>query len=282
MTETNTPDPQAARPETKSCSRCGPKPRSAFGADRRRPDGLQSTCRECYAKQDRERRVSDPAYRERKVAESARQYWKDPAKHAAARKRTPSAQPEAKRAYNQAYWVANKDDLTALALQRYWEDPEAARSGAMGRYYDKLEENRARARRYAAEHRREALARTQAWMLANPDRVKASARLRVEREMAALVDVVTVLELGKRDHWICWICSKKVDPALDWRSDPMGGTKDHLIPITEDGLTEWRNLRLAHWACNRRRQKGHQMATPLLLLGDFGELAVPSPPPSEA
>lgn len=58
--------------------------------------------------------------------------------------------------------------------------------------------------------------------------------------------------VAERDNWTCWICEIKVDPELP-STNRMGGTIDHVVPISKGGTDEWDNLKLAHWICNVKR-----------------------------
>jgi 5-methylcytosine-specific restriction endonuclease McrA len=41
------------------------------------------------------------------------------------------------------------------------------------------------------------------------------------------------------------------------RTFGLGGTVDHVIPISKGGLDVMENVKLAHWTCNR--QKGNKI-----------------------
>jgi len=52
--------------------------------------------------------------------------------------------------------------------------------------------------------------------------------------------------LQERDGVLCWICH-----------EPLSGTisVDHVVPRCQGGDDRALNLRLAHWACNRRKER---------------------------
>jgi DNA-directed RNA polymerase subunit RPC12/RpoP len=55
-----------------------------------------------------------------------------------------------------------------------------------------------------------------------------------------------------RDHWRCYLCSRAIDPNLQW-PDEWSGTADHVIPYSVCQHNRPENLRAAHWACNRTK-----------------------------
>ena len=62
----------------------------------------------------------------------------------------------------------------------------------------------------------------------------------------------TFLNIGERDNWTCYICEEVVNTNLP-RTSRMGGTVDHVVPISRGGDDSLENLRLAHWICNIRK-----------------------------
>ena len=58
--------------------------------------------------------------------------------------------------------------------------------------------------------------------------------------------------IAERDDWICWICELRIDPDLPG-TNRMGGTVDHVIPISKGGTDDLDNLKPAHWICNVKR-----------------------------
>lgn len=61
------------------------------------------------------------------------------------------------------------------------------------------------------------------------------------------------LEICKRDRWRCGICGERVNPALEY-PHPKCASLDHVLPVSEGGLSEPANLRLVHLVCNLRRR----------------------------
>lgn len=58
--------------------------------------------------------------------------------------------------------------------------------------------------------------------------------------------------IAERDNWTCWICELRIDPELP-STNRMGGTVDHVVPISKGGTDDWDNLKPAHWICNVKR-----------------------------
>ena len=58
--------------------------------------------------------------------------------------------------------------------------------------------------------------------------------------------------VAKRDRWRCRICGGAVNPDTP-RTEPTGGSLDHIIPVANGGPHIYSNIRLTHSACNKRR-----------------------------
>lgn len=66
----------------------------------------------------------------------------------------------------------------------------------------------------------------------------------------------------KRDGWRCGICAERVNPSLEY-PHPRAASLDHVVPVSEGGLSDPANLRLVHLVCNLRRRNlggGEQLA----------------------
>lgn len=72
----------------------------------------------------------------------------------------------------------------------------------------------------------------------------------------------TVLLVGHRFKWRCWICGKKVNPHD--HDGPHHASVDHVVSIRDGGNNHFPNLRLAHQSCNAWRdgQNVEPFATP--------------------
>lgn len=77
--------------------------------------------------------------------------------------------------------------------------------------------------------------------------------LRRRRKRDAYVKRVIRRRIYERDAWKCGICRRKVDPSLEV-PHPLAKTIDHIVPISQGGTHEPRNVRLAHFICNSQRR----------------------------
>lgn len=76
---------------------------------------------------------------------------------------------------------------------------------------------------------------------------------------------------------VCWICKargvsrklRRIDLELSGL-DPMGFSRDHVIPLCKGGSNKLANLRPAHRCCNMRRA-GINVATPWSPDADLGQ-----------
>ena len=76
---------------------------------------------------------------------------------------------------------------------------------------------------------------------------------RAQIKQAPIIDpVIDIAVLYIRDKGICSLCHKTVKQALHW-PDPMSATMDHIIPLTKGGEHSWKNVALAHFICNTRK-----------------------------
>lgn len=72
------------------------------------------------------------------------------------------------------------------------------------------------------------------------------------RQGVAKPSNIHYVEIFERDNGICWLCGEPVDSNLP-RVSRMGGTIDHIVPISRGGSDVLDNCRLAHWICNNRK-----------------------------
>lgn len=63
---------------------------------------------------------------------------------------------------------------------------------------------------------------------------------------------ISVEIIAKRDSYICHLCNQLVDMDIK-RTDKLGATIDHVLPISKGGLDTMENVALAHWICNIRK-----------------------------
>lgn len=77
-------------------------------------------------------------------------------------------------------------------------------------------------------------------------------RNHLRRSVARSGDLITVAVLGRRDGWVCHLCSRSVPRDASY-PDPMSGSIDHLVPVSDGGSHTLANVALAHLTCNVRR-----------------------------
>lgn len=53
----------------------------------------------------------------------------------------------------------------------------------------------------------------------------------------------------ERDHWVCWICGKKINRRRKGR-ESLAPSIDHVIPLSRGGDDTLSNVRAAHFGCN--------------------------------
>jgi 5-methylcytosine-specific restriction endonuclease McrA len=200
-----------------------------------------------------------------------------------------------RRAYNKAYYAANRDRLRAKAKARAaakrQADPEAVRT--YGRVYRRThaEINRARARAWAAAHPERVRARVQAWKTAhqeekraynkaweaahpehrraararyyrkNIDKYRADvAQRRAAKAQAPLNDLTPAQwrKIQERYDHRCAYCQRRAKGHLP---------QDHITPLSQGGAHTAMNIVPACKTCNSRKQDRPPLAPvqPLLL-----------------
>jgi 5-methylcytosine-specific restriction endonuclease McrA len=96
------------------------------------------------------------------------------------------------------------------------------------------------------------------WSDAKRDRYH---RRRALKRNAATGQPVRLQEIALRDGLRCF-CGDVVDMALEW-PHPMSKSLDHVVPLSQGGLHDPSNVRLAHLHCNTLRGNrggGEQLA----------------------
>lgn len=213
----------------------GGKPCQTEGCENpKRPGGGQRYCDPCYLDAKERRRVAacerTAAWKKanpERAKENEAQWRKA---HPEKNNQWARVHPEEKKAYDQAYYLANAEKLKENA--RVW-----------------YAENTDRALINVAEYRR-----------ANPDKVAAHDAMRNYRRRTRIEDGEVELfeprEIYDRDSWICHICNQPIDPSTLW-PDTRSASMDHVIPISCGGHHTRDNVKASHLGCNIR--KGNRM-----------------------
>lgn len=63
------------------------------------------------------------------------------------------------------------------------------------------------------------------------------------------------VQIAERDKWRCGICGGAVSKDRRY-PDPLCGSLDHVIPVSQGGTSDPYNLRLTHLRCNVQRRDG--------------------------
>lgn len=110
--------------------------------------------------------------------------------------------------------------------------------------YQKSHAEQLRAYRAANAERRRAAAA--AWQAANPEAVnRYHAERRARKQGAPVVERIYRAKVWERDGGRCHICGRKADPN-NWHLE-------HLVPLVLGGEHSYRNVAVAHPACNLRK-----------------------------
>ncbi len=209
--------------------------------------------------------------------------------------------PEQVKAYQAAYYQANKERLSAQGAE--WRDKNTEKIRAQDAAYyqantEKIRaqsaawqrENAERVKRRKAEYRRENLGKIQeknaAYYQANSDRLKAksiayckenpekvnihSAARRARKAAAPIVENVDRRVLFERDGGICHLCNLPVE----W-SDMHG---DHIVSLKRGGDHSYANMATSHSRCNLRKGCKPLPSPPLETADcDHADLGAPAP-----
>lgn len=182
-----------------------------------RPSG-KSQCRAClhaaHSKRNRERRLEDPAFRERETNRSI-QWQRD--------------NREYRKTYDREYVVAHRERHNENNRADYQRNKERhLRYGAKWR-----DANRERMRQLIRE-----------WAKVNKDRRTATQRQRRARKLSATTDGHSRADVLKRWGHVCWIC--KNDLPTVWH-------EDHVMPLCLGGSDLLENCRPACAGCNLKK-----------------------------
>jgi len=77
---------------------------------------------------------------------------------------------------------------------------------------------------------------------------------RARKRGGTQIDVIDMPTLYARDKGICSLCHKRVSLKRTW-PDPLCATTDHIIPLSKGGTHTWPNVALAHYGCNRKKNR---------------------------
>jgi 5-methylcytosine-specific restriction endonuclease McrA len=162
------------------------------------------------------------------------------------------------------YRAANAEAIDERRRARRAEDPERYRAERKERYYRNHEAELESRRRYAVNNPDDYREAQRRWALKNPDKVAEYVRrYRASHPEVRLVvnqnrrgrmagGKISQAELSTLDDGTCALCSKAIDPALQW-PHPMSRSLDHIIPLASGGEHAIKNVQWAHLVCNQRK-----------------------------
>ncbi len=169
---------------------------------------------------DRERRATDPEYRNRE-RESKKRY----------RDAHPGEGYEKQREYLKAYRQVPEHKEKARLTSAAWR-----------------ENNRERHRQQTIEWRRN-----------NPDRAHEQGAIKEARKKnAPVVESVNRIVVAENDNWICKLCNDPIDPGAPYllengRPNPWYLNVDHIIPLSRGGEHSYANTQASHHICNNKK-----------------------------
>lgn len=197
----------------KTCSKCGAnKPLNAFNRDKKRPDGHDSKCKDCYNKRRRRSYAANPdrplreareyrANNRTAVNERARQFYAENVDmlRKRARHRYVTAY-ETIREKRRRYWFDNREKNLEAQRARYAANPEPWLQSS---------------RRWYAENKASVSARSRAWRIANPARINARVALR---------------NAARRKATPMWADKQAID-AIYVKAAERALHVDHIVPL---------------------------------------------------
>lgn len=77
-------------------------------------------------------------------------------------------------------------------------------------------------------------------------------RRQAKKRGALLEGRFTLLDVARRDGWVCALCLSLIDP--DVKDRRLQATVDHAVPIAAGGAHSFANAQLAHWVCNSAKR----------------------------
>jgi 5-methylcytosine-specific restriction endonuclease McrA len=108
-------------------------------------------------------------------------------------------------------------------------------------------------RRYREKHREQRRARQKEYAKANPNKINAGSQAARARKRQAFVEPIDPHVVFERDGWRCGLCKRSI-PKLARHPDPKSASLDHIVPLSQGGKHEYRNVQAAHLYCNQTKQ----------------------------
>lgn len=225
--------PEATRPTTITCARCGTE--KTVGQRGPIPVYCSGICR---AALKHERSKQDGRY-ERALVE---------ARQRTARRQADNSRPcpycGTAMANPQRVQCGAPDCKRAFQRERVrgWQLAYKAKHGQWCRPVNYAEQQR----EYNRQRRRE----LGHWRQLYPAAAAAAdARRRALVAQAQTGEAFAPADVHVRDGWICQLCHELIDQAIAW-PDPKSPSLDHIIPLSKGGEHSMSNVQSAHLGCN--------------------------------
>lgn len=138
-------------------------------------------------------------------------------------------------------WRKNNKDRKRLANQEYHKK-YLLLNGEKLREYSK---------KYRLENPEKAREMIKNWKSKNKYKLMSYNSERRSKKRGDGYERIKILEIYKRDKWICQLCHKKVNQKIKY-PNPLSASIDHIIPIKNGGKHCASNVQLAHLICNVR------------------------------
>jgi hypothetical protein len=222
--------PNATAPigtEIKKCKKCGGTyPLDKYSPAKENRDRFSHYCKYCMAAYTREYRSTH--------LDQCRSYDRaHTSRHNERKRKRYTENPEKYRAERREYYYKNKQ--SCLDVAKNWKKNNPIKVLSKQREYRKL----------------------------NPQPYRDAAKRRKILKRNITVEVFPSIEIYERDNWICQLCKKRVDKRWKY-PNPMSPSIDHIIPLSDGGLHERKNVQLAHLHCNVKTGTGGIKQTRLI------------------
>jgi 5-methylcytosine-specific restriction endonuclease McrA len=127
------------------------------------------------------------------------------------------------------------------------KDPTRANARVKKCYYAHQEARLASRREYGKKNREQCSAYAKKWHIEHPLLTKAATARKRARKYGVQIDNLDLGLVLVRDRGLCHICGQATAPQTL--------TFDHVIPLCSGGPHSYDNVKVAHYECNRRKNK---------------------------
>lgn len=148
---------------------------------------------------------------------------------------------EQARAYNQAYYLKNREKINAAVKKYAQENRDVVRARARKRAQETKEQNNERARLWYKQNKELMINRAKEWKKNHPDHVRANTRDYATRRRAAIGRFSSrdYIRLLRRQNGLCAYCSANKANSID-----------HVVPLSKGGSNFIGNILPVCSLCN--------------------------------